>query len=75
MDIEGSELAAINGAEQLIRTWKPRLAISLYHKAEDVFEIPERILQIVPEYRFRIRHYGAGLFETVLYGAVGDDWL
>lgn len=75
MDIEGSELAAINGAEQLIRAWKPRLAISLYHKAEDVFEIPERILQIVPEYRFRIRHYGAGLFETVLYGAVGDDWL
>lgn len=76
MDIEGSELAAINGAEQLIRTWKPRLAISLYHKAEDVFEIPERILQIVPEYRFRIRHYSAGLFETVLYGAVGnDDWL
>ena len=67
MDIEGSEMAALRGAQRLIRTWRPRLAISIYHKPFDVLEVPDYLLSLVPEYRFRIRHYGAGLFETVLY--------
>lgn len=76
MDIEGSELAAINGAEELIKRWKPRLAISIYHKPEDVLEIPMRILEIVPEYQFCIRHYSAGLYETVLYASVEENvWI
>ena len=76
MDIEGSELAAINGASGLIRKWKPRLAICIYHNAEDILEIPLRILELVPEYQFRIRHYGTGLYETVLYASVDNEiWL
>lgn len=76
MDIEGSELAAINGAQHLIQKWKPRLAISIYHEKEDLLTIPTRILELVPEYRFRIRHYSAGLYETILYATVSqDDWL
>ena len=76
MDIEGSELAAINGAEQLLRKWKPRLAISVYHRPKDILEISLRILEIVPEYHFRIRHYSAGLYETELYATVEDGvWL
>ena len=74
MDIEGSELAAIDGAENLIRTCRPRLAISIYHKPFDVLDLPRRILEIVPEYRFAVRHYGAGLFETVLYAWVDDGF-
>ena len=60
-------MAALRGAQRLIRTWRPRLAISIYHKPFDVLEVPDYLLSLVPEYRFRIRHYGAGLFETVLY--------
>lgn len=76
MDIEGSEMEALNGAAELIRKWKPRLAISVYHKPEDILEIPMRILELVPEYQFRIRHYGAGPYETVLYATVEDGvWL
>lgn len=52
MDIEGSELKALQGAERLIKTHKPKLAISLYHKPEDLFDIPRFIHSIVPEYRF-----------------------
>ena len=73
MDVEGSEMAALNGAERLIRTYRPRLAVSVYHRVLDAVYLARRILEMVPEYRLKLRHYGAGIFETVLYASV-DDW-
>lgn len=67
MDIEGSELEALKGAENTIKNFKPKLAISLYHKKEDLFEIPAYLLEIQPEYKFYIRHYTTTTDETVLY--------
>jgi len=67
MDIEGSELEALKGAEKSIIKWRPRLAISIYHKPEDILEIPAYLLGLVPDYNFYIRHYSSGLHETVLY--------
>lgn len=70
MDIEGSELRALQGAKNLIQTYKPKLAISIYHKQEDTIEIPAYIQELVPEYRFYIRHYSYSPAETVLYAMV-----
>ena len=67
MDIEGSELAALRGAENIIKTQKPKLAICVYHKMEDMWEIPEIILNYVPQYRLYLRHYSITNTETVLY--------
>lgn len=67
MDIEGSELEALKGAANTIRTYKPRLAICVYHKPEDIIEIPELILKLNPDYRFYLRHYSYLNTETVLY--------
>jgi|GEM_PF-2224962 len=72
MDIGGFELEALLGARETIRRWKPRLAISIYHKPCDIIDLPAYILQIVPEYKFCIRHYSFSTQDTVLYAMVDD---
>lgn len=67
MDIEGAEYEALRGAENLIRRCKPKLAISIYHKVEDIWELPQLILSFHPEYTFYLRHYSLSSEETVLY--------
>lgn len=68
MDIEGSELEAINGAIKTIRRDKPVLAICIYHKQEDFWKLPLRIKEICPEYtKFWIEQYSPWDIETVLY--------
>ncbi len=70
MDIEGSELKALEGAKNTIMKNKPRLAICIYHKPEDIIELPLYILDLVPEYKFHIRHYCSNMWETVLYASI-----
>jgi len=67
MDIEGSELAALRGAEQCLRKYRPRLAISLYHRREDFFTIPLWINSLDCGYRLFLEHYSIHHEETVLY--------
>lgn len=67
MDIEGSEYQAILGAENMITRHKPKLAISVYHKPEDIWQLPLLIYQFNPGYQFYLRHYSFGNNETVLY--------
>lgn len=67
MDIEGSELPALRGAETTLRTFQPKLAISLYHRWDDYFEIPDFIANLDLGYRFFLENYTAGEGETVLY--------
>jgi FkbM family methyltransferase len=67
MDIEGSELSALRGAEVIIRRDKPILAISIYHKPGDLVEIPSYLFSLGVYRRFYMRCYGDQLFDTVLY--------
>ena len=67
MDIEGSELEALKGAQKTIRTNLPRLAVSLYHRTDDFFSIPQYIYELNDSYQFYLRHYGLSSCELVLY--------
>ncbi len=57
MDIEGSELDAIKGAENTIRIHKPKLYICAYHRNEDMFSIPLAINEIRSDYKFYFRQH------------------
>lgn len=72
MDIEGSELNAINGAVDHLRNDKPKLAISTYHNHHHIWEIPRRIREINPDYQLYMRYNGSdkgvGISEYILFG-------
>ena len=74
MDIEGAELRALQGARETILRDKPRMAICIYHKRTDLYEIPQYLLSLVPEYRFKVRQYASNEWETILYAAIEGDW-
>ncbi|MBE6101400.1 MAG: FkbM family methyltransferase [Selenomonas ruminantium] len=67
MDVEGAELAALKGAQKIILEQHPKLAICVYHKPEDIFEIPQLLLSYHDDYCFFLRQYALSGAETVLY--------
>lgn len=68
MDIEGAEERALLGAKRIIMEQKPKLAICVYHKKEDIIELPALVLAMRPDYKLAFRHYSANsASETVMY--------
>jgi len=70
MDIEGAEIPALQGAENIIRRDKPKLAICIYHMIEDLWEIPLYIHSLVPEYKIYIRHHTTKFWDSVVYATI-----
>ena len=69
MDIEGSEKMALLGAKNHIINEHPKLAISVYHNNEDIWEIGKLIYEMDNSYQFFMRYYGGSIYpsEYVLY--------
>ena len=68
LDIEGAEINGLNGAKNIITRQKPKLAICLYHRPEDLWEIPCLIHEMNPAYKMIIKHHSMANFtDTVLY--------
>lgn len=69
MDIEGGEFSALKGLENKIKKYKPKLAISVYHNNNHLWEIPKFIHNINPDYKFYFRYYGGPILPTeyILY--------
>ena len=69
MDIEGAELDALKGAEQTIRSHRPRLAVTLYHRLQDFATIPRFIHDLDLGYRFYVDHFSINHEETVMFAS------
>lgn len=67
MDIEGSETAALNGALETIKKFRPKLAIAIYHSMNDFVNIPTWILDLDLDYEIFIGHYTIHAEETVCF--------
>jgi FkbM family methyltransferase len=67
MDIEGAEKEALLGAAQTIKKHRPVLAVSVYHKFRDFWELPLLIKEIQPAYKFYFRHHSRYVDDTICY--------
>ena len=67
MDVEGAELQALEGAKRVIIADHPRLAVSVYHRVDDFWRIPELILSYQKEFKIYLRHYTEGVTESVMF--------
>lgn len=67
LDVEGAEIAALNGAKRLIERCRPTLAISAYHKPQDLWEIPLWLEAHCPDYEFALRQHHCNSFDSVIY--------
>jgi FkbM family methyltransferase len=67
LDVEGAEKETFLGAIKTIAATKPKIAVSAFYFPEDVYDIPLLIKKIRPDYKFKLRQYDYGYYETVLY--------
>lgn len=67
MDVEGYEIKALCGAQETIKKYKPRMAISIYHCVCDVIDIPLLISSFNPNYKMTLELHSNDDTDAVLY--------
>ena len=56
-DVEGSEKEALSGSAETIKKHSPMLLVSLYHRSEDMFALPELVKELNPDYSLYLRRF------------------
>jgi hypothetical protein len=67
LDVEGAELEALKGARNTIKQYKPKLQISIYHKLEDIWTLPQYIKSLDSSYEMYVGHHAMDPHESILY--------
>lgn len=67
LDVEGSELDALAGAQGTIRRHMPVLVVCLYHRPEALWEIPLYLHSLQRQYRMYLRSYNEDGIECIFY--------
>ncbi len=57
-DVEGAEKEALQGSAEVIRRDRPELLVSLYHRSEDLYELPLLVHTLCPDYKLYVRRPG-----------------
>lgn len=70
MDIEGAEVKALQGAQEIIKKFKPKLAIALYHSTNDFDAIPRFINELNLGYKLYLSHSTIYGEETMLFASI-----
>lgn len=67
LDIEGAEAQALQGASDTLRAHAPVLAVSAYHRPEDLWQLPDLLADLCPQHRHYLRQHACNSFDLVLY--------
>lgn len=65
LNIEGAELAALEGAAGVIERDKPRLALAVSHRTEHLWQLAAYLKSLRPDYVLSFRHYRADVRERL----------
>lgn len=67
VDVEGADLDTIKGGMRNINEFRPYIAIGIYHRPKDLWEIPLYLSDQLDNYKYYLRQHGHNCFDTVLY--------
>jgi FkbM family methyltransferase len=67
MDLEGWEARALGGSLRHLRMDRPKLAIAVYHAADDFLDVARLARGVHLDYKIFLRHYTQGWSETIMY--------
>ena len=66
-DVEGAEAEALQGARNLIRESRPIVAVSIYHRPDDLWQLPMQLNSLTDGYRFFLRTQGEDGMDVICY--------
>ena len=66
-DVEGAEWEALQGCERLIAQTCPIMAISVYHRPDDLWQLPLYVAAQNLDYRFYLRTQGEDGMDVISY--------
>jgi len=72
LDVEGDEMAALEGAAETLRRAQPVVAVCIYHRPADLWEIPEFLRGVLPRHSAHLRLHEQDGFELVTYAVPAD---
>jgi len=58
IDVEGYELKVLEGAKETIKKYLPVIVVAVYHEPSDKVKIPQLILSINPNYKYKLNKIG-----------------
>jgi len=67
VDIEGAELDALGGANELITTSRPLVAIATYHRQDHLWRVPLAVHDLCGDHRLFLRPHNEQGWDLVLY--------
>lgn len=68
MDVEGAELEVLKGAAHTLRTQRPRLALAMYHRPDDLAVLPAFVASLGLEYHWYLQCSTMTDVDTILFG-------
>jgi FkbM family methyltransferase len=68
VDVEGADLGVLQGASEVLKTFRPRLAIACYHRADDLVVIPDFVASLGMKYKWYLQHSTMVDIDTVAFG-------
>ena len=67
LDVEGAEIPVLQGAQNTIRSFAPKLAVSIYHSIHDLLTIPQLLDQMRADYDVYVDHATIHAEETIAF--------